>query len=147
MPQLRAAAPHVWVEMSTKYADALGVSEGDLVEISSARGVIHAAARISGIREGVLFVPFHYGYWDAADPDQHARAANELTITDWDPVSKQPMFKTAAVRARRIDAGEGTAVPAPTNTASRPVTAEVPNTRGGPAACDDEQMNITGGMR
>jgi ferredoxin-nitrate reductase len=29
-----------------------------------------------------------------------ARAANELTITVWDPVSKQPMFKLAAVRAR-----------------------------------------------
>jgi hypothetical protein len=94
----------------------------------------------------VLFVPFHYGYWDAANPDQHARAANELTITDWDPVSKQPMFKTAAVRARRIGTGESAAAPAPTNTASRPVTAAVPTTRGGPAAYD-EQMNITGGMR
>jgi hypothetical protein len=50
----------------------------------------------------VLFVPFHYGYWDAADPDQHDRAANELTITDWDPASKQPIFKLAAVRIRRV---------------------------------------------
>ena len=29
-----------------------------------------------------------------------ARAANELTITGWDPVSKQPHFKFAAVTAR-----------------------------------------------
>jgi hypothetical protein len=53
--------------------------------------------RISGIRDGVLFVPFHYGYWDAGDADPGAvvgRAANEMTITDWDPVSKQPLFKT-----------------------------------------------------
>ncbi len=28
------------------------------------------------------------------------RAANELTITDWDPVSKQPLFKTSACRDR-----------------------------------------------
>ncbi len=147
VPQLRAAAPQVWVEMSTKDADALGVSEGDLVEISSHRGAIHAAARISGIREGVLFLPFHYGYWDGANPDQHDRAANELTITDWDPVSKQPVFKTAAVRARRIGAGDGHAAPAPTNTASRPVAADIPPTRGGPAACDDEQLSTTGGAR
>ena len=26
-------------------------------------------------------------------------AANELTLTDWDPVSKQPQFKFAAVSA------------------------------------------------
>ena len=42
-------------------------------------------------------MPFHYGYWD--DPQSgHTRAANELTVTGWDPVSKQPMFKLAAVR-------------------------------------------------
>jgi anaerobic selenocysteine-containing dehydrogenase len=101
-PELQAAAPQVWVEMSIKDADAHGVSEGDLVEVSSVRGTIRGAARISGIRDGVLFVPFHYGYWDVADPDQHDRAANELTITDWDPASKQPIFKTAAVRVRRV---------------------------------------------
>ncbi|HKS50998.1 MAG TPA: molybdopterin dinucleotide binding domain-containing protein [Pseudonocardiaceae bacterium] len=105
-PPLQAAAPQVWVEMSVKDPDAHGASEGDMVEVSSARGAIHAAVRISGIREGVLFVPFHYGYWDASDPDQHGaqydRAANELTITDWDPASKQPIFKLAAVRIRRV---------------------------------------------
>ena len=49
-----------------------------------------------------MFVRFHYGYWDAADPDRHDRAANELTVTDWDPASKQPIFKLAAVRIRRV---------------------------------------------
>jgi hypothetical protein len=57
-----------------------------------------------------VFVPFHYGYWDrdAAGPNGGApRAANELTITAWDPVSKQPLFKVAAVRAARAGtAGE-----------------------------------------
>jgi hypothetical protein len=43
-------------------------------------------------------MPFHYGYWD-----DHAevRAANELTLTTWDPVSKQPHFKYAAARITR----------------------------------------------
>jgi ferredoxin-nitrate reductase len=50
----------------------------------------------------VVFVPFHYGYWDT-DPDAKvSRAANELTITAWDPVSKQPIFKVAAVRLTKL---------------------------------------------
>ncbi len=47
-------------------------------------------------------MPFHYGYWDTPGGHEPAngagRAANELTITDWDPVSKQPLFKTSAAR-------------------------------------------------
>jgi predicted molibdopterin-dependent oxidoreductase YjgC len=120
-PQLQAAAPEVWVEMSIKDADNLGIDEGDEVEISSPRGVISAQVRVSGIRDGILFVPFHYGYWDVAggkDAD-HRRAANELTITDWDPVSKQPIFKTAATRVSRMRAGNGNPAPAPTNTGYR----------------------------
>ena len=38
---------------------------------------------------------------DGAGPDGQPRAANELTITLWDPVSKQPRFKTAAVKVER----------------------------------------------
>jgi hypothetical protein len=52
-----------------------------------------------------VFVPFHYGYWDQGDgagPADGGRAANELTITAWDPVSKQPLFKTAACRVGRV---------------------------------------------
>jgi hypothetical protein len=101
--------------------------------------------RISGIRDGVLFVPFHYGYWDVSDADDHHPAANELTITDWDPVSKQPIFKTAAARVHRVGAGDGNAAPAPTNTASRPILADVPATHGGSAAYADEQLTSTGG--
>jgi hypothetical protein len=105
--------------------------------------------RITGIRDGIVFVPFHYGYWDVSDVDGngdvsdvgHRRAANELTITDWDPVSKQPIFKTAAVRVSRVAAGDGHTAPAPTNTASRPVTADVPTTHGGPAALVDERLD------
>jgi hypothetical protein len=45
-------------------------------------------------------VPFHYGRWGEA-PDEPPRAANELTITAWDPVSKQPLFKVAAASVVR----------------------------------------------
>lgn len=94
--QLQNAAPEVWVEMSRGDAGRLGIAEGDRVDIVTPRGGITCAVRINGIRDGVLFVPFHYGYWDTRGADGHHRAGNELTITDWDPVSKQPIFKTAA---------------------------------------------------
>ena len=135
--------------MSIKDADAHGVSEGDLVEVGSARGAVRGAARISEIRDSVLFVPFHYGYWDVTGNEgtDHHRAANELTITDWDPVSKQPIFKTAAARINQVSTGEGDAAPAPTNTASRPVSADVPATHGGPAATTEEHLTITGDLQ
>jgi anaerobic selenocysteine-containing dehydrogenase len=107
-PELQAAAPDVWVEISPDDAADAGVEEGDLVRVVSPRGALEAPARINGIRPGVIFVPFHYGYWDTDDgasPDGAAgRAANELTITAWDPVSKQPQFKLAAVRIERAEA-------------------------------------------
>jgi predicted molibdopterin-dependent oxidoreductase YjgC len=128
-PQLQDAAPDVWVEVSKSDASRLRISEGDLVEVSTPRGSVSANARISGIRDGVLFLPFHYGYWDTREAASCHRAANELTITDWDPVSKQPIFKTAAAQLRRIADGSGPA-PAPTTAASRPVSADVPETVG-----------------
>jgi ferredoxin-nitrate reductase len=99
-PQLRDAAPDVWVELSAADAARLGLAEGDLVEVRSARGAIRAPARIAGVREGAVFVPFHYGWWD--EPDRRSRAANELTLTAWDPVSKQPLFKAGAVAVAKI---------------------------------------------
>ena len=57
-----------------------------------------------------MFVPFHYGYWDptpqAPGDATGRRAANELTLTGWDPVSKQPLFKAGAVRIARVVARE-----------------------------------------
>jgi anaerobic selenocysteine-containing dehydrogenase len=73
-PELQAAAPDVWAELSTADARTLGVGQGDTVRITSARGELLAPARITGIRPGVVFVPFHYGYWDT-DGDGRPRAA------------------------------------------------------------------------
>ncbi|VXB39032.1 Assimilatory nitrate reductase large subunit [Arthrobacter sp. 9V] len=121
--ELNAAAPKMWVEISVKDASELGISEGDIVRVTSRRGRIEAPARVSGVRPGTVFAPFHYGYWDsgadAGETSRHATAANELTLTEWDPVSKQPIFKNAAVKVERLGNGTGPA-PAPATTASRP---------------------------
>ncbi|WP_431970703.1 molybdopterin oxidoreductase family protein [Nocardia sp. bgisy134] len=143
VPQLDAAAPEVWVEISRADAERAEIGEGDLVEVSTRRGSVRARARIGRIRPGVLFLPFHYGYWDRGD-GAHDRAANELTPTDWDPASKQPLFKTAAANLRRVAHGAHPA-PAPTTTASAPVDDSVAATTGGPAAFADELESFDGG--
>jgi len=108
--QLNAAAPQVWIELCPQDASRLGIGEGDLVRVESRRGGIQAAARLSGQRPGVVFAPFHYGYFDSPagnQPDGAATAANEATRTEWDPVSKQPVFKVTAVRVVKLaDASE-----------------------------------------
>ncbi len=133
--QLHDAAPAAWVEISLSDAQRLGIQEGDMVRVESRRGLIEVPARVGDIKEGIVFAPFHYGYFDTAGqnaPDGHPCAANELTITEWDPVSKQPYFKIAAVRLTKIGGGGGRPSPAPTTTGSAPAPGIlVPPTVGG----------------
>jgi ferredoxin-nitrate reductase len=141
-PQLQNAAPDAWVEMHPSDAEELGVEEGDMVRVESPRGRLEARARISGIKEGLVFVPFHYGYFDG---NGHLRAANELTITEWDPASKQPLYKVGAVRVTKVATSDGTPAPAPTNTASAPTSVgSMPETAGGEAAEVDETVGKEG---
>jgi predicted molibdopterin-dependent oxidoreductase YjgC len=140
-PQLQNAAPDVWVEIHPSDADNLGVGEGDVVRVESPRGRLEAKARISGIKEGVIFAPFHYGYFDSDSPDAHPRAANELTITEWDPASKQPLYKIGAVRVTKISDSGGTPAPAPTTTASEPSSdGSISETAGGSDAEVEETV-------
>ncbi|MFE6776736.1 molybdopterin oxidoreductase family protein [Streptomyces sp. NPDC057702] len=148
-PQLNAAAPDVWVEISASDADARDLREGDLVEVTTPRGALRGRLRITDIRTGLLFVPFHYGYFDTPagrGPDARTppRAANETTVTDWDPVSKQPLFKTAAATLTLLERGDGTPTSAPTTTASAPARPTGNHhTAGGRAALVTEAVHTT----
>ncbi|HLN56821.1 MAG TPA: nitrate reductase [Bacteroidales bacterium] len=101
-PQLNDAAPDAFVQISEDDAAEYNISEGDMVHVESPRGEMYAPARIGKIIKGHIFIPFHYGYWDKPG---RLRAANELTIFEWDAVSKQPHFKYTAVRIEK--AGKG----------------------------------------
>ncbi|MBV9308129.1 MAG: molybdopterin oxidoreductase family protein [Acidobacteriaceae bacterium] len=92
--ELQNAAPEPFVQISAEDAGPLRISDGDLVEVISRRSKVVVPARIADIKPRHLFMPFHYfsnGYGSHASP-------NELIGTQWDPVSKQPYFKNAAVR-------------------------------------------------
>ncbi|ONF95738.1 Nitrate reductase [Sphingomonas jeddahensis] len=97
---LRDAAPEERVQIARADAQRIGIGEGDWVRITSRRGSVEARATLGDIAPGHAFVPFHFGYWDGPG---HAQAANELTLFEWDPISKQPHFKYAAVRLERVD--------------------------------------------
>jgi predicted molibdopterin-dependent oxidoreductase YjgC len=106
--RLDAAAPAPWVELCDVDAEHLGIREGDVVRVESPRGAIEVAARVGSVREGAVFAPFHYGTFDAEELDAgRSGQANELTMTVWDPVSKQPCFKTAACRVEKVRDGDG----------------------------------------
>jgi ferredoxin-nitrate reductase len=137
-PQLDRAAPGPWVELSAADAAMLEIHEGDLVRVESRRGSIDVPARITAIRQGVVFAPFHYGYFDdpGGSPNGARHAANELTMTEWDPVSKQPYFKGGAVHVVKLADAGGTPSPAPTIGGAAPLIASsaLPPTSGGQMA-------------
>jgi len=98
-PDLQAAAADEATQIAAEDASKLRIKEGDWVRVTSRRGSIEAQATIGEIEPGHVFLPFHFGYWD--NPGR-ARAANELTLYEWDPVSKQPHFKYAAVKLKKV---------------------------------------------
>ncbi|MFC4453884.1 nitrate reductase [Deinococcus sonorensis] len=99
--ELQDAAPDAFVQLSPEDAERYGIENDDWILVESRRGLVIERALIGNIEPGLVFIPWHYGSWD--DPSR-PRAANELTITEWDPVSKQPHFKYAAVRISKYDA-------------------------------------------
>jgi ferredoxin-nitrate reductase len=100
-PALQEAAPNDFVQIGQEDAARLGIKDGNWLRVTSRRGVAEAPAQVGDIEPGHLFIPFHFGYWDHPG---RARAANELTLFEWDPISKQPHFKYAAVRVEKVDA-------------------------------------------
>jgi formate dehydrogenase major subunit len=62
------------------------------VTVISRRGSVEAVARVTrDIKFGVVYMPFHYA----------ESAANELTNSAADPVSKIPELKVCAVRVEK----------------------------------------------
>ncbi|MDQ6961835.1 MAG: molybdopterin-dependent oxidoreductase [Mariprofundaceae bacterium] len=74
-------------------AKAYKIKEEQLVRISSRRGEVIAPAKISDdIRQGLVFLPMHWGEMSAKKGQ-----VNHLTMIAVDPISKQPEFKHTAV--------------------------------------------------
>jgi ferredoxin-nitrate reductase len=93
--KLNQHSPQAFLELHPHDAAALGVAEGDLVTVTSRRGEVRVAARLSvGIRPGVVFLPMHWGKQLGSDLNR----ANNVTSGALDPLSKEPDLKFCAVQ-------------------------------------------------
>ncbi|MDH7596223.1 MAG: formate dehydrogenase subunit alpha [Methanothrix sp.] len=92
---LEREVPEAFVDMNPKDAAALGIRNGTGLILESESGTIRARARLSdNVREGVLFMPFHF----------RESPVNLLTKWQLDQFSKIPALKIVSVRVRREDA-------------------------------------------
>jgi anaerobic selenocysteine-containing dehydrogenase len=90
VPILERLAPHAWLEMNPRDARALRLKPHDKVDVISRRGRVRSLdLRVTEtIAPGQVFLPFHYA----------ENNANEVTLSEFDPISREPNYKQSAVR-------------------------------------------------
>ncbi|HWV76581.1 MAG TPA: molybdopterin oxidoreductase family protein [Isoptericola sp.] len=89
VPELERLVPEPYVELHPLLGLRVGVGDGALARLVSARGVVEATARwTDAVRPDTVFMPFH---WSGAG------SVNRLTTDAVDPVSAMPEFKVCAV--------------------------------------------------
>lgn len=80
-----------YVEIHPADATALGVKHGAKVQVTSRRATVEVVAVVTPtVGQGQVFMPMHY--------DQ----TNRITLSHFDPYSRQPSYKDAAVRIHRV---------------------------------------------
>ena len=84
------------IDVSPEDASRIGITDGEMVRVSSPRGTVEAPVRLDpGLRPGLVFMTFHF-------PDEVD--VNQLTIDATDPKAGTAEFKAAAVRIDRLPA-------------------------------------------
>jgi anaerobic selenocysteine-containing dehydrogenase len=77
----------IYVEINPDDAKRLEIETGELIQVSSRRSRLEAVAFVTGtVAAGQVFIPMHYP------------ATNQLTFPAFDPWSRQPAYKSAAVK-------------------------------------------------
>jgi assimilatory nitrate reductase catalytic subunit len=104
VPILERLSPAAWVEMNPRDARRLRLKPRDRVDVVSRRGTVRGVElRVTEtVAPGQIFVPFHYV----------ENNANEATQSAFDPISREPNYKQAAVRVERADSPQ---VPRPSS--------------------------------
>ena len=92
-PVLRTLYPKdAYVEMHPGDADRMGITNGSAVRLRSRRGTADAVAMVvPTVSPGQMFMPMHY------------EATNRLTLSHFDPHSRQPSYKDCAVHLEKRD--------------------------------------------
>ena len=93
--RLTTHVPSPYLEMNKIDGMERNINEGDIVEIYNKRGAVKVKVQLNfNIKEGVVFLPMHWGKIEGNDFGR----ANNLTNNLIDPISKEPDFKYATVQ-------------------------------------------------
>ncbi|HAS90282.1 MAG TPA: formate dehydrogenase subunit alpha, partial [Desulfovibrio sp.] len=85
--------PEELVEIHPADAAKYSIVDGELVEVSSRRGIVKARAWVTErVRRGLIFMTFHFS----------ESPANLLTTSAADPVTGTPQLKVCAVSVRKF---------------------------------------------
>ena len=91
---LNEKAPECFIEISPEDAEKYSLKNGDTAQLVSERGSVKAKVKLSHKAvKGTLFMPFHFA----------KAAANNLTSTALDPISKIPELKVCAVNLTHVE--------------------------------------------
>lgn len=95
---LHAHVPAAELEINPQQAMELGIENGEVVRISTRRGSLEVAAKVTDmVAPGVTFMTFHFA----------EAAANILTSAEFlDPVAKIPEYKVLAAKIEKIHVKE-----------------------------------------
>lgn len=91
--------PHPYLEINKVDAYLRKLKEGDIAVIKSRRGEVQVKVKVNlDIRDGVVFLPMHWGKVLNNDFGRANNITNDLV----DPVSKEPDFKYCAVQVEKF---------------------------------------------
>jgi len=91
--KLVSEVPSAYIEMHPEDARKIGLNGCQRVRVISRRGQIELDVRVTeNIKQGVVFIPFHFA----------EAAANTLTNSAIDPVAKIPEYKVCAVKIELV---------------------------------------------
>ena len=91
---LDAIEPNASAQLSRGTIEKLGIAPGDMVRVTTRRGVVELASRQDdAVPDGVVFIPFAYV----------EAAANLLTNPKLDPFGKIPEFKFCAAKVEKVE--------------------------------------------
>lgn len=97
--RLYAHEPEPLVHLNPLDLERRGLKEGDLVRLKSRRGeIVLKACSSSTVRAGQAFLPMHWGANAVS-----GLGSNAVTIKTFDPYSKQPELKHAAVQIEKFE--------------------------------------------
>ena len=129
--RLNKLDPAPFVEIHPDDAAALGIADGDQVEVASRRGrAVLPAVLTDRVQPGNCFAPFHWN-----DLYGEYACVNAVTDDAVDPISFQPGFKVCAVSLTKVADAAGPAAP---GAAARPSTPGRAASASRPPALDDD---------